>query len=174
VAIGDLNCRLLWRDMVELLDALQKLFTILAIIAGGVWAYFHYFRRRTYRLRLEPKVSGTVIFRDGMRYLIATAQLKNVGLSKARIEQRGTALRVYAYYPSAHTLSACRCVNTIRIATFPVFEHHEWIESGELIEDQRLIAMPSEEQIAFLVELRLVSRKISWRTTRIIELPSKP
>jgi hypothetical protein len=38
-----------------IVDVLQKLFTIAAIVVGGIWAYFNFFKGRTYRMRLEPE-----------------------------------------------------------------------------------------------------------------------
>ena len=78
-------------------EILKNVATIIAIGAGAVWAYFNFFKGRTYRSRLEPKVSGKVISRNGASYLIVTAQLKNVGLSDVRIDQKGSALRVFVY-----------------------------------------------------------------------------
>jgi len=49
----------------DLLDHLQKLFTILGIIGGALWAYFHCCHGKTYRPRLEPVVAGTMIVTPG-------------------------------------------------------------------------------------------------------------
>lgn len=157
-----------WSKTKDVFDVLKNMATIIAIGAGAVWAYFNFFKGRTYRSRLEPKVSGKVISRNGTFYLIVTAQLKNVGLSDVRIDQKGSALRVFAY-----TVGECpakaRSVEQSRLLTLSVFEDHGWIEPGELIEDQRLIAIPDVEHVALQVKLRLVSNKIEWNSAAIIE-----
>src|SRR2546429_3204710 len=86
-----------WSKTKDVFDVLKNVATIIAFGAGAVWAYFNFFKGRTYRSRLEPKVSGKLISRNGANYLIVTAQLKNVGLSDVRIDQKGSALRVFAY-----------------------------------------------------------------------------
>jgi hypothetical protein len=99
------------------------------------------------------------------------AKLKNVGLSKVKIEKDGSGLRVLSIDKQTGITKACTLEGE-RLATFPVFEHHKWIESGETIEDHRLIGIPSENQVAFRLILRIVAKKISWRTDTIIEWSS--
>jgi hypothetical protein len=149
-------------DIQTAVDIVQKLFTIAAIIAGGIWTYFNFFRGRTYRMRLEPEVSGKAATFDGMSYLIAKMSLKNVGLSRVEVEQKGSALQVLSYEApvgeSADVVSAA----WKNLVVFPVFESHQWIEPGELIEEQRLIVIPTMVHTAFQLQLRIVSHKISW------------
>lgn len=142
-------------------DLVQKLFTIAAIIVGGIWTYFNFFRGRTYRMRLEPTVSGKVVTFDGVRHLIATMSLKNVGLSKVEVEQEGSGLSVLAFEVPDGTANVVSAAWE-HLAAFPVFESHQWIEAGELIEEQRLIVIPTIVHTAFQLRLRIVSHKISW------------
>lgn len=157
-----------WSKTKDIFDVLKNAATIIAVGAGAVWAYFNFFKGRTYRSRLEPKVSGKVISRSGAYYLMVTAQLKNVGLSNVRIDQKGSALRVFAYVVSERP-SKPRSVEQSRLITLSVFEEHGWIEPGELIEDQRLIAIPDVEHVALQIKLRLISDKIEWNSAAIIE-----
>jgi len=159
-----------WSRTKDVFDVLKNVATIIALGAGAVWAYFNFFKGRTYRSRLEPKVSGKLITRNDASYLIVTAQLKNVGLSDVRIDQEGSALRVFAYAVGEYA-SKARSVEQSRLITLSVFEDHGWIEPGELIEDQRLVAIPDVEYVALQIRLRLVSNKIEWNSAAIIEPP---
>ena len=159
-----------WSTTKDVFDILQSAATIIAFGAGGVWAYFNFFKGRTYRSRLDPNVSGKITSRNGTYFLIVTAQLKNVGLSAVRIDQKGSALRVFAYTLGERPAKP-RNVEQSRLITLLVFEDHGWIEPGELIEDQRLIAIPDSEQVALQIKLRLVSNKIEWNSAAIIEPP---
>lgn len=159
-----------WSKTKDVSDVLENVATVIAFGAGAVWAYFNFFKGRTYRSRLEPTVSGKLISRGDANYLIVTAQLKNVGLSNVRIDQKGSALRVFAYTVGGHA-SKARSVEQSRLITFSVFEDHGWIEPGELIEDQRLVAIPDIEYVALQIKLRLVSNKIEWNSAAIIEAP---
>jgi hypothetical protein len=159
-----------WSKTKDVFDVLKNVATIIAFGAGSVWAYFNFFKGRTYRSRLEPKVSGKIISRNGAYYLIVTAQLENVGLSDVRIDQKGSALRVFAYAVGERP-SKARSVEQSRLITLSIFEDHGWIEPGELIEDQRLIAISNVEYIALQIKLRLVSNEIEWNSAAIIEPP---
>src|ERR1700675_1127674 len=77
------------------LDVVDKVIKILAVVIGGAWAYLNYVRGRTYKKRLETNVSGEWFENKGLSFLSGSAHLKNVGLSKFPIEQKGTAILVY-------------------------------------------------------------------------------
>lgn len=153
----------------DTLDAVKNLATIIAIVVGAIWTYFNFFKGRTYKSRFESKVSGKVISTDNTNYLIVTIQLKNVGLSNVPIEQAGTALKVFAYSNLSNHSRAMR-VNQTRIGTFSILQKHSWIEPSELIEDQLFIALPTNQYPAIELQLRIVSKKIEWNSTSIVEL----
>jgi hypothetical protein len=157
-----------WKQAGEVLDALEKAFTILAISFGGVWAYFNFFKGRTYRPRLEVKASGRLVTRGGTDYLVSTAHLKNVGLSKVEIKQEGTGLLV-SNYDVETTVPEIISVQDDLLTVFPVFEKHGWVEPGELIEDQRLIALPAGKHVALRLGLRITASGIEWNSWTIIE-----
>jgi hypothetical protein len=153
------------------LENIANLVEITAIAVGGVWVYYHFIKGRIYKPRLEADVSGKLISGCGEKYLIATARLKNLGLSNVKLEQKGSGLRVFAIYVQRDKTDPCSEIETTekRLFTFPVFQHHKWIESGEPISDQRFIPLPPKDQVAIKLELRVVARKISWRAIQIID-----
>lgn len=159
-----------WSKTKDVVDVLKNIATLIAVAAGGIWAYFNFFKGRTYRPRLELKVSGKLLSQNGANYLVVTAQLKNVGLSDVKIDQQGSALRLFAYEVGERT-SKARSVEKSRLITLPVFEAHGWVEPGELIEEQRLVAIPDLAFIALQITFRLVSNKIDWNSVAIIEPP---
>ena len=154
----------------DVIDIVKDIATVIALGVGAIWAYFNFFKGRTYRPRLEPKVTGKLIKKNGASYLAVTAQLKNVGLSDVKINQEGSALRIFAY-SITENLPEAQSVEQSRLITLSVFEDHGWIEPGELIEDQRLIAIPNIEYPAIQIKLRLVSYGIEWNSAAIIESP---
>ena len=156
-------------DWYRAIETAEKTFTILAIIGGAIWAYFHYFKGRTYRPRLEPKVDGEVFRSGAVRYLIATAELRNAGLSKLEIMQEGTALRVFAGQPRQEATE----IEWARLCTLPVFETHKWIEPGETIREQVLVGSSTDRQIAFRMNLRIVSSGLEWNTMAIVEVSAR-
>lgn len=149
-------------------EVVQSACTILAIFGGAAWAYFNFFKGRTYRPRLEPTLSGKFISKDGANYLVTTAQLKNVGLSRVKIKQEGSALQIFSYQITAH-VSKVHELKQEYLAIFSAFEAHGWIEPNEVIEDQRFLVMPGDNSAAIRLELRVVSDGIEWNSATIVE-----
>lgn len=132
------------------LNNVQTILTILAIIA----AYFRFVRGRVHHHRLELTISGRAIDRNTALHLLVTVRLKNVGVSQAVIRQEGTALRIYGFEPVPDDTGPAS--NWKRLDTLSVLTQHEWIESGETIEDQQLIVVPKNYH-TFNLELRVVT-----------------
>jgi hypothetical protein len=152
------------KDAVEIVE---KTLTSVAILAGGVWAYYNFFKGRVYRTRLEPTASGRLVSDGESTYLIATVTLKNAGLSKVDLHQEGSGLRVFAC-ATGPAVTDARDVEWERIGTFPIFADHRWIEPGEMISEDRMIAVPGKGHVAFLLELRIVAHKLSFKTNKAV------
>jgi hypothetical protein len=150
------------------LDHLEKIFTILAIIVGGIWAYFNFFKSRLYRIRLEPGISGELIQKDEKRFIKVKLSLKNAGVSVVNIQPEGTGFRLNALYAKG-ALSPKKAIPKTRIKTYPIFPHHKWVESNETIHEEQLIVAPDGHNIAFELEMRVVAHGISFRANCIVE-----
>lgn len=154
-------------DINQILDNLEKAFTIAAIIVAGLWAYFNYFKGRVYRSKLKPAITGVVVPEGDQYSLLITIHLTNVGISKIDLQQRGTALRIYSCQ-KPNEINEVKSAEWTHVATYPVFENHGWIEAEETIEEQRLVTIPINQQIAFQFALRVVSKKTEWNATSIV------
>jgi hypothetical protein len=159
-----------WQLTKDVWNVLQSIITVFAIALGGIWTYFNFFRGRVYHPRLEPKILGKVLCRDGVSYLATTAQLKNIGLSKVAIQQKGTAI-IISTFDVPHSPVSVSGVEWKDLKAFSVFTRHKWIEPGESIEDQQLLIVKTCEQPAIRVRLRVVCDKIEWNIETIIEQP---
>ncbi len=162
---------------IEIIDLVMK---GLALIIGAGWTVLTYLRGRTFKPRLEPMILGSIFPSNGIMCLSITAKLKNVGLTKIPIIQRGTAIRIFAYKPDPGVTGA---VEPSRIATLEVFSDHEWIEPGEQVENSRVFLLPTTTTPirAVHLKLRVVSRTnkakpgIVWISDQVIPFadPSK-
>ena len=94
-----------------------------------------------------------------------TAQLKNVGLTRVFIQQRGTGLRILINKLNP-IVSSLRNVDWDHITTFDIFKDHEWTEPGEVIEEQMMLEMHNNEHDGFQLQLRIVSNKIYLKKCR--------
>ena len=87
----------------SVLDIVDKVTKVVALLIGGAWAYLNYVRGRTFKKRLELKISAKEVRSNAGLLLSGAAQIKNVGLSKFPIEQKGTAILFFDLRPSTPT-----------------------------------------------------------------------
>jgi hypothetical protein len=142
------------------LDASEKVFRILAYVVGGIWAYFKFFRGRTFRPRLEPSVAAHLQRRAPQRLLTVAVKVKNVGLSRVGLLQEGTGVRVYRRDEG---------LQWRRVTTLEILKGHGWIEPAETIEEHVLTEIPGEDPPALKIELTLQStKKTQWEVVTIV------
>ena len=108
------------KDAIDIVGLIEKLFTILAIVIGGLWAYYNYFRGRIYRPRLEPQVIGRIFENDRYFHIKVSSMLKNVGLSKVDINHDASGIRIYSY-EAPEDVTDVETAEWNHIGTFPVF-----------------------------------------------------
>lgn len=162
------------------IDSLEKLITALGIIVGGFWAWLKFFRGRTFRSRLELVVSAKIIMSGTNKFLKATMQVKNVGLSQVTFKKDAIYLDVFlinaAKVKAEQQLYSATWSEPV---TFEVFKDHGWIESTEEISDQLLLQLPASEQFACKLKLIVNSQSSSrviyekegtrWSATDVID-----
>jgi hypothetical protein len=149
-------------DKIESISSIIKDgFTIVAIFAGGIWTFFHYFKGRTFKPRLELKISGELQNNDNSKCLIAKVVLKNVGLSKLELKQKGTGMRIISLDDVAHSKKAKKLEGN-RLKTVAIFKEHEWIEPNEIIDDVQIFSLPHRCETV-LLDARVVSKGIARR-----------
>ena len=154
------------------LDQLDKLVKILAILAGGVAAYYKFVKGRVHVSRLELKVSGSILSKDNVNYLLTTACIKNIGLAKVDIDHEDSGLRIISCKPMANVTTAQLPDWQDNASVFNVFEDDPWIEPGETVEEKYLIAIPAYNQAPFRLQLRIVSENGWWQANGIAQWQS--
>ena len=149
-------------DKIESLSSIVKNgFTIAAIIVGGIWTFFHYFKGRTFKPRLELRISGEIRKNDDSKCLITKVCLKNVGLSKLEIKQRGSGMRIISLDEVPHSNEAKKLEGN-RLKTVTIFKEHEWIEPNEIIDDIQVFSLPTNNK-NIMLDARVISKGIAWR-----------
>jgi hypothetical protein len=145
----------------EALDAADKLVKIAAIAVGGLWAYIKFFKGRTFHPRVEPSIIATIKRHEESPFLVVAVSVKNIGFTSFAFARDGLALRLF----EARISGAPKPQRAIwrQLATMPVFQHHEWIESGETANDQVLIDLPANIDVIYKVEFRFLSERQIWK-----------
>jgi hypothetical protein len=155
----------------QILDELVKIFTILGISGGGLFALHHYLKSRVYKFKFEQNISGRIISIDQVEYLVISVSLINVGLSKIDIRQKGSGIELFACEKKV-AIDNAKNVDWQYKGTFGVLEKHDWIESGETIQDELLIAIPKNKYIAFRAHFRIMANKVQRNAFKVLERPT--
>ena len=158
-----------WARMNGFAQSFANVTQSLALIAGGVWAYFKFAKGRTFRDRLNPTVGGKLVSIDGSVFLIGTIQLQNVGLSRIAFDQEVSSLAVFEFVPSQPE-EILRVDNSL-VAYFSVFgDTDRYIEPNEVVERQMLIALPRGSSIGYQLEFKVLSDSgYIWRATTVVD-----
>jgi hypothetical protein len=159
-----------WSKVFGIVDTVLK---IVAVILGGLFAYWKFFMGRTFHPRLEPAVTATARTEDDQVFLKVSCKLKNVGLSSIDLDRELSVIRVFLQdLAPATDLGEVRWRDDSDLAV-DVFQSHDWIEGGETIEDAHLFVFPHVENRACRVELQvfrlrrnLKERVREWRRRR--------
>src|SRR5689334_12347387 len=159
-----------WGITHQFTGSIQNVVQVLALCAGGCWAYFKFVKARTFQQSLTPTVSGRLVVLDGMFYLIATIQIKNVGSSGIDFDREANGLILYEY--STKPEATVHAVTDERITSFPIFEAQKkrYAEPKEDIEVQRLISIPGPLKLAYRLEAEILSTSgFTWRAASIVD-----
>jgi hypothetical protein len=131
----------------------------LVLVLGATWAFFKLVQRGGLHPLLDLKVSGKSVRIARREYLLCSMEVKNVHLLMVLIEYSGLRLSLMRK-TGARSDDASLPVVWDSWATFPVFEGHQKVWSGETIRDRILIVAPAHESV-FHVEFR-IARRYRW------------
>jgi len=161
-----------WATTHDFTGSIQDIIQVIAFCAAGWWAYFKFIKGRTFQESLTPAVSGRFVSLDGIVYLVATIQIKNVGSSKIDFDREASALILYEYTASSD--AEIHAVADKRITSFAVFkENDRYIEPNEGIEVQRFISIPGPLKLAYRLEVEILSNSgFTWNAAAIVDKSS--
>jgi len=154
------------------LDMFQSALTGLGILIGGLFAYYRFAKGRTFAARLELTISGVVLRQSGQTYFKVTANAKNSGLSRVRIDHEvgKTGLIV-------QTLRAGGAWS-LYAAALP-FQEQDNLEPGQSVGEPFWFHLTERDYIAVRLRLavfprprRIFSfRKRPWVAQEIVNVP---
>ncbi|MCW2652305.1 MAG: hypothetical protein JWR32_3281 [Mycobacterium sp.] len=167
--------------------AFASIATVLAVLSGGVWAYYKFIRSRTFHPQVSVEILGqwrntdedhAYPWRLGFRLhrpkanvLHVRVRVRNIGAAKVTLNQPGTGLRVS--FPSAPKPLPPYSfgwkydpAQDSEDLVIEVLKKVNWIEPGETASDDVLLDLGRSPTLAML-ELRLVwsrshSRLFRW------------
>jgi hypothetical protein len=152
-------------DEFSMIDIMEKLAKVAAILVGGAWVYFNAIRGRTFIPRLVPKIKGELKDIDSKQYLLISLQIENVGSSIAKISEKGTGLIIY-FQKSIGSNEEAVDLKTTKKMAFAVFNlidgEERKIEPGTTIYSQELIEVPINQYNAYRLLFRVSSPPTYW------------
>lgn len=151
-----------WKDA---LAAVQSAVTVLGLLVGALWAYFKVFKGRIYTQRLEPCIGAKLIYGNGYLCAVVEITIKNVGLTRVDIDTELSAIEADIYTVNDYAPQFHNAMWT-RLGVVSAVQHHAWVEPGEIVSEERLLALPNERPIALGLRLRVLpkaSRYRGWR-----------
>jgi hypothetical protein len=106
---------------------------------------------------------------SGHSFLRAIVRIRNIGLSKVPIQQRGTALLIYSVNMQGRTPTFPSQVRwNEAVAAFDVFAGQRWVEPSESIAESLMVDLPHGGTFTYKVTLKTVSGKIWWTAESIV------
>jgi len=139
--------------------------TVCALLFGALWTYFHFLRGRTYTPRLELEVEGVVAEINSATCVRVHLQVANVGLSRVNLTQEGAGI-LFSAYPQENFKAVTHQALWAEPTVFPILEKHDWIEPRERLDEEVLIAVPTQKVIAWKIEAVLVNVQLSGTRLR--------
>ena len=161
-----------WSVTRDFTGSMQSVVQVFAFLIGGVWAYYKFVKGRSFQDSLSPIVTARFSSIEGAVYLLSSVQIKNVGSTKIDFNHEGSALIVYEYAPSSE--SEIHTVAEQRLTAFDVFKPNErYIEPSEIIELNRLIAIPGPIKLGYRLEVEILSKSgFTWTATTVVDKAS--
>lgn len=159
---------------------------VAAVVVGGFWAYWKFFRGRTFRYRAELAVSGHCLSLGEMAGLCITVSMRNTGLSRIPLLAGEKVVLVDWLSSEQFALSdqAVYWGPQQGLGRAVIFEEHEALEPGELISESVLVPVPAPSEadrpLAYRIRMLVTSKKLSprrdinrrlWSANSIIEVP---
>ena len=153
--------------MIEFLKIIESLLTSLAIVIGGIWAYYKFIKGRLFKPKLELSIKSQIECYKTYKELLMDYKIVNVGLSKVNLSTCG--IRIWKYISRADTLDI-ENVQWAKIGSFPAFEKHQWIEPGETINEMNLVALNDDKNSYYKSVLIINGENQTWESISITRI----
>ena len=161
-----------WKDA---FGAVQSIITAAAIIIGGFIAYLKLAWGRLFTKRLEPSVDGILLHANTYLCLIVKIEIANVGFTRVDIDRDASSLEIEILHEEDYEPDFCNASWTL-LGVVDGLEDHDWIEPGEIVEEERLLTLPKRRPIAVNLKLRILPKvrglrkRAAWNAVAVATL----
>ena len=149
------------------LDNLRTFLEIVAILAGGTFAYMKFVHGRLFQPKLDIEADGKEISVTGKSQVLVCVRVKNVGFSRVIIDEKTSVLRVFIEEERLN-LDFTDAAMWRHIATVPLLKDHEYIDPLEVVREEDLFCINDKEQNCLRFEITVSSVGRIWRASTIV------
>lgn len=146
-------------------DIFQKIATPIAIIVGGLFAYYKLVVERTHASRIQPAIDYEVAQKDDRIFLKASVSGTNIGNAAVPIASEYCGVRFYT-----------RRVQEDRWwlqQAEPIFEAQGWFEPGETLGEPVWFEIYKADWVAVKIDLYIAkSEDLGWYAGELVNLVS--
>lgn len=149
------------------LNNCKTILEIIALLAGGTFAYMKFVHGRLFQPKLDIEADGKEICVTGESQVLVSIRVKNVGFSRVYIDETTSVLRVFTE-DQRPNLDFTDVAMWRRIATVPLLAAHEYIDPLEVIRETELFSIKCQEHSCLRFEITVSSVGRIWRSSTII------
>ena len=146
-------------------DIFQKIATPLAIVVGGLFAYYKLVVERKHASRIQPTIDYEVAQKDDRIFLKASVSGTNIGNSKVPVALDYCGVRFYT-----------RRIQEDRWwlqQAEPIFEAQGWFEPGETLGEPVWFEIYKADWVAVKIDLYIAkSENLGWYASELVNLVS--
>jgi len=151
-------------DWKTLAETAQAAVTSVAVVLGGIWAYFKLIKGRTFTQRVKTEIDANWLATKGHPGLLVRLRLENIGGAKVRMQREGTGVQISHAAKEQEDAPAETRWQYFRV--FDAFATHAWIEPGETIAEELLIRLPVKPELVE-VKMRIVLERWARKNTTV-------
>jgi hypothetical protein len=148
---------------------IQQLAATLALLAAAGWILVNYVLNRTHVPRLQVELRAELLELNDGRYLMATMQAKNHGLSRIKLPKaiaadsgpEGSALTIFPLgtYDNPPYVVQSPPEPDAAVSTFAILVGHKEVEPGITISEQKLLQLPDNDYDAYQVQITVSAER---------------
>lgn len=154
-------------SITPVLENLKTLLEIVAILAGGSFAYLKFVHGRLFHPKLDIEADGKEISVADKSQVLICVKVKNVGFSRVFLDEQMSVLRVFSEEERLN-LDFTDAAMWRHIATVPVLRDHEYIYPLEVIREEELFCIDSKDKNCLRFEITVSSMERIWRASTIV------
>lgn len=146
-------------------DIFQKIATPLAVIVGGLFAYYKLIVERTHASRIQPAIDYEAAQRGSRIFLKASVSGTNIGNSKAPVASEYCGVRFYTRRANDDRWWLQKAER--------VFEAQGWFEPGETLGEPVWLEIYKADWVAIKIDLYVAkSESLGWYASELVNLMS--